>query len=299
MGLLVKEITKRGGGSSSRSTTGRKAKRKFRATYDATTPPASLAAVETANDGTTAIPALYAELPADPSRVVTDISVDPEGNTGLVFIVEVTYTTLDPSEFNNDNPLTDPVDYDWDFSASSQPYFIDETPTTPLLGTNSAGEPYENFLEREVGEISVTVADNIVPSAWDPSVAAVYMADPSTALNNASMTIDGKSISAGQARMGGIKCSGIKERNGVDYRTRTIVLKLRANWDQVVEDRGYHFKLASGKLSEIVKGKPPVKPDKPWPLDGAGNAMFAATSTPATRTHKPYPRKDFGIWGIT
>lgn len=301
--LSITENTKRGGGSSSRSIGIRKAKRTFIVTYDAQP---SLAEVETAAiiDNTdpenpvvsAAIPALYEELAGDTTRIVTDVSVNPHDDSGLVFDVKVTYETEELGEFG-ENPLTVPVDYDWDFSASSQTYFKDTTAPTAKYTVTSAGEPFENLLEREVGEIVVTITDNITPSAWNPATAAQYMADPATAINSAAMTIDGINIGIGQARFAGVKCSGIKTSNNVQYRTRSITLKLRASWDHKVDDRGFN-ELVAGKLREIVKDSPP-KVDKPWPLDGAGAKKALATDAPAELTFLPYPKRDFSTWGIT
>lgn len=310
MGFRVKENTFRGGnGSSSRSSDGtRKTKRTFIVEYDANTPPASMAVVETADDGTLAIPELYEGLPGDTSRIVTDVDVKPRGDTGLVFDVEVTYELPDLTGFG-ESPLTVPVDYDWDFGASSQTYFED-CDEDPKVTVTSAGEPFENLLERETGEIVVTIVDNIVPSAWNPALAAVYMSDPATAVNDAAITVDGFAVDIGQARFAGVKCSGVKTSNGIDYRTRTIVLKLRKTWDQDIEDRGFHERYEEEEevdgdtvvftgLREIVKGEPPVKVDKTWPLDGEGGKMPNPDDPAAVLTFVPYPKRDFVTWGIS
>jgi len=151
-----------------------------------------------------------------------------------------------------------------------------------------------------VGEITVTITKNIAPGDWDPITAATFLY-PATAVNNASMTIDGVSVTTGQARITGIKCTSTKTRAGVSYRTRTITIKARSSWDHVVEDRGFNELDPdnSGKVRQITKGTPPVKVDKPWPLDGSGAAKANSTDAPATLTFKPYPAKDFSVWGIT
>lgn len=296
----VTETTKRGGGTSSRSLTERKAKRTFIVEYAATDPPAGLAEVETANDGTTAIPAVNSTLTGDTSRIVTNISVKPREQSGLLFDVEVEYSTSETGLSVFDNPLSDPVEYDWDFSSSSQTYFKDETTPTAKYTLTSAGEPFENLLEREVGDIAVTITKNIAPGDWDPPTAATFL-NPATAINNASMTIDGVSISTGQARMTGIKCTPTKTRAGVSYRTLTLSLKVRSSWDHAVDDRGFNEldPVNTGKVREITKGTPPTKVDKPWPLDGSGAAKANSTDAPATLTFKPYPSKDFSAWSIT
>ncbi len=295
MGLKVTETTFTAGGSSSRSASDRKAKRTFIVQYDASTPPASYAAIETADDGDTAIPAIGASLTGDTLRKAASISVKPRDQTGLLFDVEVEYTT-GTVEAPAESPLDEPAVFEWDFSASSQPYFWDES-DTPKPTLSSAGEPFENLLEREVGEIVVTITKNIEPAAWNPITAASFMY-PATAVNSGSMTVDGVSVSAGQARFAGVRCSGIQTANGIQYRTLSVTLKLRSSWDHVIDDRGFHELDGEGGLKEIVKGTPPVKVDKPWPLDGSGAAKANVDDEPAKLTFKPYPAKDFSVWGI-
>lgn len=299
MGFNVTETTFRAGGSSSRSATGRKAKRTFIVEYEADTPPESLAEVETADDGTTSIPAIGDPIDeTDSDRLAVLITVRPRNDTGLLFDVEVDYETREQGEID-ENPLNAPVEYDWDFSASSQPYFKDES-DEPKLVTTSAGEPFEKLLEREVGEVVVTITRNIEPEDWDPETAASFMF-PATAVNDDTITIEGTTVAAGQARFAGVRCSGIKKSNGVQYRTRVITLKLRSSWDDVVEDRGFFEKDSAnpGKLKEINAGTPPGKPEKPWPLDGSGAAKANAADAPAELTFVPYPSMDFSVWGIT
>jgi len=294
------ETTLSGNGSSSRSLTERKAKRTFIVRYTPGSPPASLAEVETADNGTYAIPAVNSTLPGDTSRIVTNVSAKPKDQSKLLFDVEVEYSTSEEGLSVFDNPLSDPVEYDWDFSSSSQTYFKDETTPTAKYTLTSAGEPFENLLERDVGEITVTITKNIAPEDWAPLTASSFL-NPANAINNASMTIDGAAIAAGQARMTGIKCPSTKTRAGVSYRTLTLTIKLRSSWDHVVEDRGFNELDPdnSGKVRQIVKGTPPTKVDKPWPLDGSGAAKANSTDAPATLTFKPYPAKDFSVWGIT
>lgn len=295
MGLRVTETTFTAGGSSSRTTSDRKAKRTFIVEYDATTPPDSYADIETASDSNASIPAIASSLAGDTTRKATSISVKPRDQSGLLFDVEVEYSTSEGGSIEA-SPLDVPTDYEWDFSASSQPYFKDETSGTPQLTTSSAGEPFENLLEREVGEIVVTITKNITPASWDPIAAAQYMR-PATAVNSDAITIDGVSVAIGQARFAGAKATATKTANGVSYRTLTVTIKLAESWDHVVDDRGF-FEVdpdEAGKLIEI-KSNDGERLERPWPLDGSGAAKANADDAPAELTFVPYPRRAFASW---
>jgi hypothetical protein len=102
-------------------------------------------------------------------------------------------------------------------------------------------------------------------------------------------------ISTGQAKLKAYTAGPVQTENGVAYREVQFVMEFRASWDHTIDDRGFNEKdpAASGKLKEVVKGTPPVKPDKPWPLDGSGAAKAAATDAPAILTFRPYARLSF------
>jgi hypothetical protein len=283
MGLEVTEITlSRLRGESSRSLSGRKAKRYFQVKYEATTPPASLAAVETANDGTTAIPTLQAStLPGDSSRYVDEVIARPINPDGLQFEVEVSYIN-DIVVF--DNPLSEPDKIEWGGAEGTEPYFIDQDdPQKPVV--NTAGQPFEMFLERDKSSLTVTVTRNL--ASFPGATAFAYI----DTVNSADITVDGVTIPAGSAKMGLISCGPEQVRNGTTYREVKYPMKLRPTWDDVIDSYGLQEKV-SGKLRPIVDGTNlPVS--KPWPLNEDGTKKTNPDDAAFQITFRPFVRASF------
>src|SRR5688572_18389630 len=100
MGVKVTETTLRKGGESSRSLSERTGTRTFLVQYDATTPPANLAAVETASGGGLSIPALEDAFPGDSTRTCKKVTAKTSGDgTKLLYEVTCEYDDqLDPYE---------------------------------------------------------------------------------------------------------------------------------------------------------------------------------------------------------
>lgn len=244
--------------------------------------------------------------PTDSDRYVKTIEgrgVDE--SVGYWFNIQIDYSsTVDQ------NPLNAPPAISWDFSESTQPYFIDYDPAgsasnadgspgKPTL--NSAGESFENLLERETGSIRATYKVNVPAGGYDPSQAVTF----NNVINDGGFTIDGVSIGDGQGKCRAITGGPLQNTlvNGtrVYYREKTTTIDFRMNWNDVIDDRGFNEKdpMTMGKLRQIVKGTPPTKPDKPWPLDGSGAAKANITDTPSQLTFKPYKKMSFGALGLT
>ncbi len=200
------------------------------------------------------------------------------------------------------NPLNLPPKITWDFSEATEPYFLDKS-STPKPCVTSAGELFQNFLQRETGHISCTYTVN--KSSYTPQTGITYL----HVVNSDAFTIDGIGITAGQAKLSGIPAAPWVTVNilvagvptSVRYREVTFKLKFKANWLDVVQDRGLceidpdH----TGKLRQILKGTPPLPVDKPWPLDGSGAAKANATDTPATISLHPYATMAFASFGFS
>jgi hypothetical protein len=197
--------------------------------------PATAIQAETATDGITSIPTIGNAHAADSSRKVKSVTAKAdEDSPRMVFTVQVDYS----NKFTVlASPLSVPQQTAWDFSEATQTYFQDES-DDPKLTVNTAGETFSELLSRETGVLTVTVTKNIAPNDWNPSTAVSYMSDPATAVNSATFTLDGHTIGVGEARFAGITCGPIKTENGIQYRERTIILKLSANWKHAIESRG-------------------------------------------------------------
>jgi hypothetical protein len=281
--ISVKELGQKA--KSENNTEERTALRVFQAISDT---PTTTVAAETASDGVTTIPVKYATHPNDATRKVRSKNATPdEESNRTVFYVEVNYSSKGKEKV--ENPLDRPAEFDWSFDDGTETYFLDRGENgdgvDPFPTVNSAGERFEELLERETGSITCTITKNIAHNAYSPTN-ALFMKD---ALNDSSITVDGVVVGAYQAKCKGWTCGAVQEENGTQFRVSKVVLQFRRTWDHVVEDRGFNEKDGStGKLKEIVKGTPPTKVDQPWPLDAAGAAKPNADDPADTLTFYPY-----------
>ncbi len=196
----------------------------------------------------------------------------------------------DPETLPED-PLDKPLEVDWDFTDAREKYFYDRS-DTPKPVLTSAGETFEELLERDTGSLVATITRNIDGNAYDPAVAIDYK----DAVNSTAFKLEGKQIAVGQAKLKAYTASAKKTENQITYRVARWVIEFRKSWDDVIEDRGLREKkTVAGKviLAPIMHLQPPVPVEKPWPLDGAGVKKTNASDTPSTLTFKPYFRKSF------
>ncbi|MCE9553418.1 MAG: hypothetical protein K8T91_08595 [Planctomycetes bacterium] len=252
----------------------------------------STVAAETASAGGVSIPAIGAGHTDDPERKVTNVSAEHKDGHPMICEVKVEYSTAEANADGSDkqeNPLDRPPDIDWGGSDVTESYFRD-TADNPVV--TSAGEPFENFLERERGERILTVTRN--EAALDINL----LEDYKHAVNSDQFVIDGVPIPAGMAKMGTATAKRSRE-NETDYYAITYPIKLnKAGWKHKVDDRGFNEK-DGDTLKEIVKGTPPVKVDKPWPLNGSGGACATADALPYVLTFEPYFEKPFSVFAFS
>lgn len=254
--------------------------------------PTDSVAAETADDGTTAIPETAAVHPADPTRRVKSVQVQADEEAPrTVFTVRVNYSSKVEEQKKEEDPTDRPDEITWDFEDKAQPYFKDETTPTPKNVVNSAGEPFEEFLERDAGSLTATVRRNVAPGYYDPATAIAYK----DVVNQGGFRLDGKQIADGQAKLKAYTAGATKTENGFTYREVQWVLQFRESWDDKIEDRGFNEKDPDnpGHVKAIVTNIPPTKPDKPWPLDGSGAAKLFSDDAPEVLTFKPYKKKSF------
>ena len=290
------KVKEQGHLAESENSTDKTAKRAFLAFSDT---PTTTVAAETASDGTTTIPVKNAEHPDDSTRKVVSIVAkpDPESNR-KIFNVEVKYASRQASIIAiPESPLDRDADVEWDFTDAMQTYFIDKSTPDPKTVVTSAGERFQELLERETGSIMAVVTKNIPSNGYSPTTAVNYK----DAVNSDNFTLDGASIAAGQCKIKAYTAGRRQVENGVTFRVAKWILHFRKTWDDIVEDRGFHEKDADnvGKLKEIIKGTPPTKTDKPWPLDGAGAKMPNASDAPAKLTFVPYDKLPFSGLNFT
>lgn len=113
----------------------------------------------------------------------TGIDADPVSGSSNHFEVVVEYTRPDPSKPIG-NPLNRPPEIIWSNSEATAPYFIDKSdPPKPVV--NSAGDPFDQFREREEGEMTITITVN--EASHDAAAADAF----SHTINAGNVTIDG------------------------------------------------------------------------------------------------------------
>ncbi len=239
--------------------------------------------------------------PGDAGLVVDNIAVAPldDATSPTRYTATVSYTKVtkeEPATAPWDEP--DQVDYGGD--EGTEPYFKDKSdPAKPVV--NSAGEPFDDLPEREVGSLIITVTRNSL--TFNPNQAAEYI----SAVNKSSFRVDGNTINAKKAKMGVITAKRQywedEQGNLTKYYVVTYPIKLRETWEQKFEDRGRHAltdKYGSDEktLKAIVSGEPPAPVDKPWPLNGEGEAMPNVDDEPAQLTFKPYAEKSFSVFNF-
>ena len=249
-----------------------------------------------ADDGTTRVPHYGQSYPGEPGMTVASIEADPWQGSGTHFEVVVEYTS---GEFIGPpgNPLDRPPEITWGNTEATAPYFIDRSnPPKPVV--NSAGDPFDQFLEREEGEMVITITIN--EETHDAADADTY----SHTINPGPVLIDATTFAAKTLKLSPIQATKVTERveeNGAvqtfTYYRRTYTLKARRQgWDDKPLDVGTNEKvgdLANGfKLRPIVDGTNlPVK--RPYPLNGEGRRKPNPTDTPAELEFRPYELKDW------
>lgn len=223
-------------------------------------------------------------------------------NTALHFDVTVEFYTLDPLS-HAAQKTTEPVqrfpDISYGASEGTEPYFIDKS-ATPKPVVNSAGEPFEQYLQRDTGARTITYTRN--EASFDPNAMDAYK----NTTNDAAVTIDGVEYPTDTLKLAIVTAQKVSEtwRNeGVDtvatYYKVTYPLKHRAEgWHDHPLDVGYQCAAdidgTTGKISALtpIVNAAGVPVSKPWPLDGEG-AAASLTAAPIELDFVPYAPADW------
>jgi hypothetical protein len=212
---------------------------------------------------------------------------DEENSLRDVWEMQLDYSSL------IDVPLDTAAEFEWDFSESSEDYFVDADGATVV---NSAGQAFDSIPTRETGAISLTITKNVAAD-FDTSTFLSFR----QTTNDSGFTVDGVSIDTCQAKFSGANVSPVKTSNGVAYRTVKMVLKFKESWLDEFSDFGY-YGLDTGFWKPIATDGSLIEvPDdskqmvqKPWPLDGSGSPQAAPDDDPASITARPYVESDYG-----
>lgn len=266
---------------------------------------------EYADDGINRIPRKGEAHPVDPSRKVK--SVTPrvaEESDGRVYYVDVEYSNK--AQTVVENPVDRPATYEWDGDESTEQWFTDCDPDGAKPFCNSSGERFDELRERDAGSDICVVTKNVDYEVYSPAEARTYK----NKVNSDTVSLDGENYAPGKLKIKKIPAGpkqvasytnllGVLQQ--VEYREVRAIIQVRdEGWTEPIEDRGYNELITIGakkQLKEIMKGKPPAKPDRPWPLDGSGRMVVVdgktpPDATPATLVFYPYEMIPFAPLGF-
>jgi len=233
------------------------------------------------------VPALGDVHDIDVDAYAKSKSCQPLDSQKYVFIVNVEY-----SDEYFDSPLNKPTEITWSSSEATEQMFEDlSDPVERVL--NSAGEPFDQLVERDSSELMATVVRN--QATFDTNVFSYV-----NTINDDDFTLDAQTIPKGCAKMGPISISPWKQEHGIDYRIYTYPIKFKAGtdpWKKRVLDYGYEELDGEGGRKPIVN-QDGIKVKKPWPLDH-GSAKENATDEPAELEFVAYEEKDFSVFSFT
>lgn len=198
----------------------------------------------------------------------------------------------------DENPLDDPAKTEW--STETFSIVVHEDMNGNAI-VNSAGDPFDPAAEKDDSRWVSITRKNVANSV--PAWIFAYQ----DAVNSDTYTIDGKPISAGEAKISAIHLSESQERNGTLYRVLTVTIHYRGEgddagssgygsgsgadevepWDLSILDAGMREIVAGsagGGLRNITNtgtdgdGEPVTAP---VPLDGDGSKIENPTPTNA------------------
>ena len=232
---------------------------------------------------------------------LTSIEVDPRQNADRVFEVLVNFDTPTPGQADQ-NPLDAPWGWSWSYAESTEDYFIDRSDPNGDSGTtnknvvNSAGEAFERWLQRERGELQITMTRN--EATHDAAADDQYC----HTINSTAINLDGTTFAIGTLKLspiGAVKSTKVmQDKSVVTYYAKTFQFKARhQGWLDTPLDVGFN-ELVGDKTINTQTLRPIVDANglpfkKPWPLDGTGKKKENATDTPATLSFAPYFAKDW------
>lgn len=276
-------------------------------------PADAFAAMTAKISGGAAVPQYGEVHPGNGLIFVSSIDAELAGDSLRHFKVTVEYSSNETKQ-TADNPLERAPEISWSYAEATEPYFLDRTPESeqgPKPVTNSAGEPFEQYLERECGTLTITISRN--ESAYDAAALDQY----SHTVNSKQVRIDNTIYDPGTLKLSPITATKATETyTGSDgkpvtvtYYKKTYVLKAsRAGWNQKVLDVGVnegvqvddpdHAGMKLVTLRPILdRGNKQVT--KPVPLDGLGHKRPSVTDKPAQLTFRPYVSMDWTPINLT
>lgn len=197
--------------------------------------------------------------------------------------VDYDYTTF---EEKNEDPQFDPAKCEWDTEQFQEPFFH---------AVNSAGDPFDPPAQRDNSRRTVVVKKNLlaVPS---------WILDFQDAVNVSAFTVDGFTVPKGLAKMQRVSLSDWQVRNGIPYRTVTMVIHLNKNgWKARYLDAGFRQIDPKNPNKRIkIVNDDGTEPSNPVLLDGEGKVLNPPSFEGAVfLEYEKYVEADFNVLPLT
>ena len=234
----------------------------YRVIYD--TQPDDPGSALSADDTTTAIPALGASFPGIALMTVRSKSAQYDQHHPRMVHVVVNYSDVFDELTEDPDPLARPADITWSTVQYDVPFEVDADDTAVL---NSAGDPFDPPPTEPQYRLQCTIEKNV--ATHDPDDAFSFI----NTVNNGAITIAGVPVTAGQALL--TEWRATSEREGdTAYVRVAFVIQFAASFDREILDRGFYFLDGTDKRAILDDDGEPFS--EPQLLDGSG----AVTDTP-------------------
>lgn len=224
------------------------------------------------------IPLIGSPHPDEPVTRVTNVHPRPIRESMVDWLVVVTYRVTELEE----NPLSDPVRWEWGGTPRNEPYFVDVNDNKVVT---AAGVPFDPMPTRDRGTPTALITKN--QSRFDAGDALTYWHKTNSSPFGGAAT--------GEAKMG-IITARPAERNGIHYWVVRYPVEFKeGGWNDELENVGVLQRDANGELVRIrdAHGDPV---NYPVPLDVNGKAVLDGEVI--TLQLRPYESKDFGPLGL-
>lgn len=230
-----------------------------------------------------ALPYLGQPHPSDVSSYCNSLRARNEGASPFFWTVTATYSNQREA---SDSPLDDPIEYQW---GTEQFQEVADTDQNGEGIVNSAGDPFDPPIMRDLSRRSVTITSN---EAFVPTWVLSYQ----DAVNSDAITIDGVSLSEGQAKCQQVSVSPTRIRNDQEFRIVTLTIHMNNDgWGYKVLDQGFRERDDDNKLKQILNEADETEPTAPVLLDGNGKAQTDPTVASAVfLDFDIYPKLPFG-----
>lgn len=212
-------------------------------------------------------------------------NVTAKSFAGSPFCWEYTATFSSKIEMDEDDPVDDPVEIEWDEEDIDVPVLKDRNGDAVL---NSAGDFPDPL---PVGQDSIMVATITFKTTADANTLTTFR----KSINTDAFVIEGKTVNAKHARIRKIKLGKRKWRGDNPYRDGTIELAILDNdeddWEIRWLDAGYRYlDSTTGKLKKATTEGDDSDPVQPVLLDGSGNRLASPSPSTAVFNETPWYR---------